>query len=228
MAAAETSNSILGKYLELFAHTEIFIFVFMEIVTKLHTVQRVIFKKANLKDCAVFTALFGLFSIFGTYIGIPDSSGAISNIRDLAPMVAGLVGGPVVGLAVGLIGGLHRFLLGGVTCFPCALATILAGLLAGIVYRFRKGKLLGIIPSMGFALAIESLHAALALLLVSPFSAALDIVLATVPQMIVAVSLGMGISIIIVQSTKESIKPESRETTLDSTANGCRNRLARV
>ncbi len=211
MSAAENAQSIFGEYLELFAHTEIFIFVFMEIVTKIKTIQRVIFKEATLKDYIVFTTLFGLFSIFGTYIGITDSSGAISNIRDLAPMVAGLVAGPIVGLAVGLIGGIHRFFLGGVTAIPCALATILAGLLAGMVYRLYKKKLLGIIPAMLFAFAIELLHGGLALLLVSPFSEALEIVRATVPPMIIAVTLGMGISIIIINSAKESDRPVTPE-----------------
>ena len=209
MSAAEGSQTFFGEYLELFAHTEIFIFVFMEIVTKIETIQRVLFKKARLNDYIVFVVIFGLFSIFGTYIGIPDSSGAITNIRDLAPMVAGLVAGPVVGLAVGLIGGIHRFFLGGVTAIPCALATILAGLLAGMVYRLNKEKLLGILPSMLFALTIELLHAGLALLLVQPFNEALEIVLATVPQMIIAVSLGMGISTIIIHTTKEPCRPET-------------------
>jgi LytS/YehU family sensor histidine kinase len=216
MSSAESSESIFGKYLELFARTEIFIFVFMEIVTKLKTVRRVLFKEAGLKDQAVFTVLFGLFSIFGTYIGITDSSGAISNIRDLAPMIAGLVAGPIVGVAVGLIGGVHRLFLGGVTAVPCALATVLAGLLAGMVYRLLKGKLLGIIPSIGFAVAIELLHGGLALLIVQPFNDALEIVLNTVPKMIVAVSLGVGISIIIIQSTKDSVRPSATTATLSN------------
>ncbi len=209
MAAAE--NSIFGQYLELFAHTEIFIFVFMEIVTRIESIQRVIFRKATFRDYVVFTLIFGLFSIFGTYIGIPDSSGAISNIRDLAPMVAGLVAGPYVGLAVGLIGGVHRLFLGGPTGIPCALATVLAGLFAGVIFRLNKEKLPGILPAMAFAFAIELLHAGLVLLIVQPFVDAVTIVLATIPPMIIAVSLGMGISIIIIHSTKESGVPVTPE-----------------
>jgi len=213
MTSAESSQGVFGQYLQLFAQTEIFIFVFMEIVTRVETIQRVIFKKARLSDTIIFIVLFGLFSIFGTYIGIPDSSGsgAISNIRDLAPMVAGLVGGPFVGLAVGLIGGIHRFLLGGVTYIPCSMATILAGLIAGLVFRLNKGKLIGIISAIGFAVAIESMHATLALVIVQPFSEALDIVITTIPQMIVAVSLGLGISVIIIHSTKESTFKETNQ-----------------
>lgn len=162
MSAAGSSQSMLGDYLRLFASSEIFIFVFMEIVTKIETIQRVIFKKARLSDCVVFILLFGLFSIFGTYIGIPGSYGAITNIRDLALMVAGLVAGPYVGLAVGLIGGIHRLFLGGVSCIPCSLATVLAGLFAGLIYILNKEKFLGIMSAMLFAVAIELMHAGLA------------------------------------------------------------------
>ncbi len=198
-------SSFFGNYLELFASTEIFIFVFMEIVTKIDVIQPVLFKKAELKNYLVFTAIFGLFSIFGTYIGTMQSSGAITNIRDLAPIVAGLVGGPLVGLAVGLIGGTHRFFLGGPTYIPCSLATVLAGLLAGLVFRFDKGKLLGILPAMLFAVAIELLHGALVLVIVQPFSTALAIALANIPEMMIAVSLGVGISMILIKYAKESV-----------------------
>ena len=215
--SAENSHNLFGEYLELFAHTEIFIFVFMEIVTKLKTIQRVMFKKAALKDYVVFTVLFGLFSIFGTYIGITDSSGAISNIRDLAPMVAGLVAGPIVGVSVGMIGGIHRFFLGGVTAIPCAIATILAGLIAGMVYLLLKKKLLGIIPSMLFAVGIELMHGGLALALVQPVSEALRIVEETVPPMIIAVSLGVGISVIILHSTNESTHAPIEKSEPEST-----------
>ena len=196
---------MLGEYLGLFASTQTYIYVFIEIVTKVEIIQRVIFKKAMLSDYIVFILLFGLFSIFGTELGIPGSYGAIVNIRDLAPMVAGFVAGPYVGLAVGLIGGVHRFFLGGVTSIPCSLATVLAGLLAGLIYLLNKEKLPGIIPAMLFAVAIELINAGLTLLMVHPYTEALDIVLTSAPQMIIANSLGMGISIIIVHSTKESV-----------------------
>jgi sigma-B regulation protein RsbU (phosphoserine phosphatase) len=198
MSAAAGSNSILGGYLALFASTEIFIFVFMEIVVKLDTIQRVIFKKARQWDYIVFVLIFGLFSIFGTYIGTTENTGAIVNIRDLAPMVAGLIAGPWVGLAVGLIGGIHRFFLGGVSCVPCSLATVLAGILGGAVYILNKEKLLDVVPAMLFAAGIELLHGGLALLLIQPYILAVEIVLEAIPQMIIANSLGVGIAVIIV------------------------------
>ncbi len=211
MSSSGLSDSMLGGYLALFGATEVFIFVFMEIVTKLETIQRVIFKKAQLRDYAAFIILFGLFSIFGTLIGIQGTHGDIANIRDLAPMVAGLVAGPYVGLAVGLIGGIHRLSLGGVSCIACSLATVLAGLLAGVVYHLNKGKLLGIIPSMVFAVGIELLHGGLALAIVRPYWEAVMIVVTDIPEMIVANSLGVGISVIILHNTIKTEGPANLE-----------------
>ncbi len=74
--------------------------------------------------------IFGVFSIFGTLSGI-DIGGAIANIRDLGPAIAGLVGGPLVGIGAGLIGGIHRYSMGGITAIPCSISTILAGLVGG-------------------------------------------------------------------------------------------------
>jgi sigma-B regulation protein RsbU (phosphoserine phosphatase) len=105
-----------------------------------------------------------------------------------------------------LIGGIHRFFLGGLSCIPCSMATVLAGLFAGLIYLLNKEKLLGIIPAMLFAVAIELIHAGLIVLLI-PYSAALDLVLTSIPEMTIANSLGLGICIIIVRSTKESSRP---------------------
>lgn len=208
MSSSGLTESILGQYLRLFAATEIFVFVFMEIVTKIETIQRVIFKKAELLDYAVFVILFGLFSVFGTLVGIPDSYGSISNIRDLAPIVSGLVAGPYVGLAVGLIGGLHRLSLGGMTCLACSLSTILAGLLAGLVFHFRKGKLLGPVYAMLFAAGIELMHGGIVLAISRPFDEALEVAIDVIPEMTVAVSLGVGISVIIIHDVIKSEGPK--------------------
>jgi phosphoserine phosphatase RsbU/P len=207
MVTAENSQTMLGDDLTLFARTEVFIYVFMEIVTKIEFVQRVLFGKAKLFDYIIFILIFGGFSIFGTLIGTPVNSGGIANIRDLSPMIAGLAAGPVVGLAVGLIGGIHRLSLGGVTCLACSMATILSGLIAGIIYLLNGKKLLDIIPAMLFAAGIELLHAGLALAISRPITVALDVVLTAMPGMIIANSLGIAICVIVIRNTKETVKP---------------------
>jgi sigma-B regulation protein RsbU (phosphoserine phosphatase) len=201
--AGGSSQSMLGPYLSLFAASEIFIFVFIEIVTKIEAVQRVIFKTAQVRDYIIFIVLFGLFSIFGTYVGVQTEYNSISNIRDIGPMVAGLVAGPYAGIAVGLIGGIHRFFMGGVSAVPCALATILAGVLAGAVYHLNKGQLPGIVPAMAFGGLVEVLHGFLALIMIQPFSVASAIFLESIPQMIIANSLGVAICVIVIHSRIE-------------------------
>lgn len=193
----------MKEVLVLFLETEVFIFVFMEIVTKVATIQRVILKKSTWRDTVVFVLVFGGFSIFGTYVGISLPSGAITNIRDLGPMVAGLTAGPLVGLIVGLIGGIHRMFIGGFTCIPCGLATIFAGLIAGAIYHLRKGKLIGMLQAMALAIGVELVHAALTLLIARPFEEALVVVKTAIPAMMVANSLGMAIAVIILSHTEE-------------------------
>jgi sigma-B regulation protein RsbU (phosphoserine phosphatase) len=201
---------MLGAYLSLFAITETLVYVFMQIITKLATIQRVIIQKANLVDYIFFTLIFGGFSIFGTLVGIPSNYGAICNVRDLSPMIAGLVAGPIVGLAVGLIGGMHRMSIGGLTCLPCSLATVLAGLLAGLVFLINRKKLIDIIPAILFAIGIELLHGGLVLAIVRPFSAALEVTITVIPPMIIANALGLAVSILVIHSRREIEDLKSR------------------
>lgn len=199
--------------LALFAETEIFIYVFIEIMARLKTVQRVMLNKGNWRDIIIFIAIFGGFSIFGTYVGIPLASGAIVNIRDFAPMMAGLTAGPLIGLAVGLIGGIHRLLLGGFTCVPCGLATVLAGVIAGAVHYFNKGKLVGIFPGVLVAIIVEVVHGVLTLLIAKPLADAVEVIRVAIPAMMVANGLGVVVGIIILEHTTElrKISPPAQE-----------------
>jgi sigma-B regulation protein RsbU (phosphoserine phosphatase) len=104
---------------------------------------------------------------------------------------------------VGLIGGIHRLLLGGFTCIPCGLSTVLAGLIGGAVYYFNKGKLIGILQGILLAVFVEFLHGGLTLLIARPFAEALEVVKTAIPAMMVANALGVAIAIIILEHTKE-------------------------
>jgi len=189
--------------LALFAETEIFIYVFIEIMARLKSIQKVMLEKGSWGDKLIFIAVFGGFSIFGTYVGIPLPDGAIINIRDFAPIMAGLTAGPLMGLAVGLVGGLHRLLLGGFTCVSCGLATVIAGLLSGAVYYLNKEKLVGIIPGLVLAIVVEIIHGAITLLIARPLAEAVVATKVAIPGMMVANGLGVVVAIIILEHTKE-------------------------
>jgi len=95
------------------------IVVIAYVVSRLSYFSQVLEGKFTIKNQAILIFIFGAISIFGTYSGI-EVFGAMANVRDLGPMVAGLIGGPVMGLGAGIIGGLYRLSLGGFTAVPCA------------------------------------------------------------------------------------------------------------
>jgi sigma-B regulation protein RsbU (phosphoserine phosphatase) len=173
-------------------------------------------KKATARQKAGIVLVFGLFSIFGTLSGI-DVMGAIANIRDLGPAIAGLIAGPVAGLCTGLIGGIHRFFVGGITQIPCSISTVVAGIAGGLIFYYRKGRFIGIAGGVVFMALMEVFHMGLALAIVRPFELILPIVEDISLPMVLTNALGMGIFAFIVrnlmkeketQHTKELIEGE--------------------
>jgi phosphoserine phosphatase RsbU/P len=119
----------------------------------------------------LFTILcFGALSIFGTYGGVVLPTGAIANLRDLGPLIAGLFGGPLIGLGAGLIGGIHRYFMGNFVALPCGLASVVAGLLGGFIFYIRKGQHPKIWQVAIIAACMEIVHSGLTLVLATPFA----------------------------------------------------------
>jgi len=83
------------------------------------------------------TVIFAALSMISTYYG-KMVEGGLASTRIIGTLMGGIMGGPVVGFSVGLIGGIHRYFVGGFTAVPCAIATVLGGLFAGLV-RQRTG-----------------------------------------------------------------------------------------
>ena len=115
----------------------------------------------------IIGVLFGIMAIFATttFGGFDVGDGTIMNVRDAAPLCAGLIFGAPAGIFAGLIGGIYRFvavyfgLAGTYTQFACSISTILAGFIAAILrkYMFDNKKptwLYGI----GIGMVTEVLH----------------------------------------------------------------------
>ncbi len=176
------------------------VIVFAYVVTRTRFFTAILDKQFSFKNQLILILLFGALSIFGTYGGIELPSGAIANIRDLSPMIAGLVGGPVVGLGVGLIGGIDRYFLGGLTCLPCSLSTVIAGLVGGVVYKLRKGEFVLVWQAALLAAVMESFHMGLVLLIVRPYAEALAVVEKVSLPMIGANALGIALFALIIRN----------------------------
>ncbi len=156
--------------------------------------------KFNALDQVVIAVTFGALAIYGTYSGV-QTSGAIANIRNLGPMLAGFLGGPWAGLGAGLIGGIHRYFLGGFTALPCALGTALSGLGAGIMLMLFKGKL-GIWKPVLFAFLMECADMGSLLLMAQPFDKAVNLVSIIAMPMIVGDMLGVAIFAFVLKNIK--------------------------
>ncbi len=119
----------------------------------------------------LYAGAYGLLAIYGTHTAVQFETAYI-NVRDIAPLAAGLMFGPVAGIGAGLIGGIERYFQGGFTALPCCVATIFAGVLAGLIWQglhrnttfFHRGLLK---PVWGLVIGIltELCHMGLILLL---------------------------------------------------------------
>ncbi|EGO63391.1 histidine kinase internal region [Acetonema longum DSM 6540] len=116
------------------------------------------------------TLIFSVLSIYGTYDGIPVE-GALANTRLIGTIMSGILGGPSVGLSVGVISGLHRYGIGGFTAEACGIASVLGGLLAGLV-RERVGLANMTWKTAGTtAILAELMQKGMVFLLARPFEA---------------------------------------------------------
>ncbi len=141
----------------------------------------------------LFIVVFGVLSIYGTFREVHLDSGAFINLRDLGPMVAGILGGPLVGLGAGLIGGIHRLWQGSFAAVPSALTTVFVGLAAGVIYNLLRGNLLRPLGAAALALMGQVLLLCLTLLLARPFDQALASVKQEALPLIVSNALGAAL-----------------------------------
>ncbi|MCK5095240.1 MAG: SpoIIE family protein phosphatase [Spirochaetes bacterium] len=178
----------------------IFLILFpAKIFTRLETGLDIQDRTKKIIRTVLLTLLFGGMAIFATLRGI-DFMGAVANARDLAPLIAGMLGGPVAGIGAGLIGGVHRFFYGGFTSTPCGIATIIAGLVGGVIYRLNKGNFISPLFAVILGIAMESFHMLLVLLISRPFDQALLVVKNLALPMIVSNALGLGLFSLIIQN----------------------------
>ena len=148
--------------------------------------------------------LFGCVSAFASSYGV-EWLGTTVNVRDAAPLSAGLIFGAPAGIISGLIGGLYRWFSvywgGGVyTRLACSVATILAGFMAAGLRKlmFDNKK-----PTWGYGICIavvcEVIHMILIFLTnMADSSYAFEFVKGATGPMILGNAAAIGFAIIIV------------------------------
>ena len=148
--------------------------------------------------------LFGCVSAFASSYGVPWL-GTVVNVRDAAPLSAGLIFGAPAGIISGLIGGLYRWFsvywgAGTYTRLACTIATILAGFMAAGLRKlmFDNKK-----PTWGYGICIavvcEVIHMILIFLTnMDNSSQAFEFVKGATAPMMLGNSVAVGASIILV------------------------------
>ena len=148
--------------------------------------------------------LFGCVSAFASSFGV-SLLGTTVNVRDAAPLSAGLIFGAPAGIISGLIGGLYRWFsvywgAGTYTQLACTIATILAGFMAAGLRKlmFDNKK-----PTWGYGICIavvcEVIHMILIFLTnMDDSSYAFEFVKGATLPMVLGNAVAVGCAIVIV------------------------------
>ncbi len=88
----------------------------------------------------IIGVIFGGIAVISTELST-DIGGALINVRDAAPLSAGIIFGGPAGIIAGIIGGIGRLFtsfwgVGEFTRLACSIATVLSGFFAAIMRRF--------------------------------------------------------------------------------------------
>ena len=161
-------------------------------------------KISYMKKQAIIGILFGCVSAFASSYGV-NWLGTVVNVRDAAPLSAGLIFGAPAGIIAGFIGGLYRWFSvywggGTYTQLACTVATILAGFMAAGLRKlmFDDKK-----PTWGYGICIAVVCEVIHMILVfvtnmDNTSYAFEFVKGATIPMVLGNSIAVGFAIIIV------------------------------
>ncbi len=137
--------------------------LFAYLFTRSRLFIEVLENKPAIMTQVTLALIFGLLSIFGMSSGIVFY-GAVVNVRDLGPLIAGFICGPYVGLGAGIIGGAYRISVGGANVYAAALGPVIAGAVSGLVYNYNRKTLVSTKNAVILTIVIESFISVLALM----------------------------------------------------------------
>ena len=152
----------------------------------------------------VIGLIFGGSSAFASSFGV-EWLGAIVNVRDAAPLSAGLIFGATSGIIAGFIGGIYRWFsvywgAGTYTRVACSIATILAGFMAAGIRKWMfEDKKPNWIYGICIAIACEVVHMILIFVTnMDNASYAFEFVKGATLPMIIGNASAVGIALLII------------------------------
>jgi two-component system, LytTR family, sensor histidine kinase LytS len=185
------------------------------LLSRMKSFRQIIHNEHGITAKIFMIVIFGAFGVISNYTGVKighgtitsqdwltnmDSESAIANTRIMGVTIGGLLGGPIVGIGVGLIAGIHRLTLGGFTAAACALSTIMAGVVTGILskrFKIQEGNSPWKAVVMG--ILMECAQMGIILLQARPFNEALHLVEVIAFPMIAINGFGTLLFVLIIQ-----------------------------
>ena len=212
------TEAIINPFLEMFKVLSVML-IFMIIVTKLRPFKNVLKGRTRKKDlifCMIVFSILGcIASKYHVYV-----NGAPANVRCLIIMIGGLIGGPFVGIPSAIIAGGFRFMHGGVTAFPCAISTIISGIVGSLIYVWNDKKFLRGLHSILLVFLFTGFEM-LMIVVLTPKAISFPFAQDIYPLMLFASVLGMALFIMIIREEKgntityEEFRINEMENTLD-------------
>lgn len=163
------------------------------------------FKKFNYTFKQILIGVvFGGLSAFASGYGV-EILGTVANVRDAAPLCAGLIFGAPAGVISGVLGGLYRFFsvfwgAGEYTRIACTISTMFSGVMAAILRRFMFDNKK---PTWSYGVFITVVCEVIHMLMIfftnmDDSSYAFEFVKAATVPMIIGNSAAVGISLLVV------------------------------
>ncbi len=196
--------------------------VLVSIVLYLFLQKRGLFNHPGIKTQIFVGIVFGCIAIMATEYSVPYNE-TLVNVRDAAPLCAGLIFGPYAGIISGLIGGIERWFCvywggGYYTRVACTVSTILTGFISAYL---RKYIFEDEIPDWVLAIYsgafCETIHMVMIFVTnIDDVKTAFSYILVCSPPMIIINSLSVGLSALMIRMIENDTRGKKELPTISA------------
>lgn len=176
------------------------VLIFVLLATNLNSFIEMIHGKHTRKNQMVCLVVFILIGLFASTVNIRVDD-APANIRCLIVMISGLFGGPIVGIPVGIISAAYRFTLGGPTALPCAISTVISGIIGSLIFIWNDKKFPNI-PQSVLLMFLFTGFEMLVIIIATPPTISFPFIEDIYPIMLFASTVGMFLFAVVIKETK--------------------------
>lgn len=207
-------ESLWAPFIEMFKILSVLL-ILTYLATKSRSFKAIMMGDRSRKTIIGQIIICSILAILASYLTM-NLNGIPANARGLVVMISALLGGPYVGIPVGLISGLWRLSMGGPTALPCFAATVIAGIVGSLIYRWNGGEFLRPLKAGLLMFLYSGFEMYLIILMVSRPEGAL-IANTTYAPMAFAAVIGMLLFTLFLDEKKEKLQPDDDAAKISDT-----------